>query len=59
MLIKLTAANVIQGKSLKEQVRLLSIVGFKPKQIAQLTGKTANNIRVTLNWIKRESGKNG
>ena len=36
ILIKLTAANVIQGKDFKEQVLLLSTVGLQPKEIAEL-----------------------
>lgn len=54
ILIKLTAANVIRDKSLKDQVSLLSSVGLQPKEIADILGKTSNNIRVTLSMINKE-----
>ena len=51
---KLLAANVIQGKSLREQVRLLSDVGLQPSEIAEITGKSANLIRVTKAGLKKK-----
>ena len=57
ILIKLTAANVIQNKDFKEQVRLLSSVGLQPKEIADILGKTPNNVRVTLNMLRKEKNK--
>lgn len=57
ILIKLTAANVIQGKDFKEQVRLLSSVGLQPKEIADILGKTPNNVRVTLSMLRKEKAK--
>ena len=57
ILVKLNAANVIQGKDFKEQVRLLSSVGLQPKEIGDILGKTANNVRVTLSYIRKESSK--
>lgn len=57
ILIKLTAANVIQNKDFKEQVRLLSSVGLQPKEIADILGKTPNNVRVTLAMIRKEKNK--
>ncbi len=56
-LIKLTAANVIQEKCFKEQVRLLSSVGLQPKDIADILGKTPNNVRVTLSMIRKGKKK--
>ena len=40
--------------SLKEQVALLSDFNFQPKQMADMLGKSANNIRVTLFAIRKE-----
>jgi len=57
ILIKLTAANVIQEKDFKDQVRLLSSVGLQPKEIAEILGKTPNNVRVTLTMIRKEKSK--
>ncbi len=57
ILIKLTAANAIRDRSLKDQVSLLSSVGLQPKEIAEILGKTSNNIRVTLSMINKEGKK--
>jgi len=54
ILVKLSAANTIKDHSFKEQVRILSLVGFKPREIAKLVGKSANNVRVTLALLKKE-----
>lgn len=54
VIIKLLAANVIEGKNLKEQVKLLSEVGLQPAEIAEITGKTANLIRVTKTGLKKK-----
>jgi len=57
ILIKLTAVNVVQNKDFKEQVRLLSSIGLQPKEIADILGKTSNNVRVTLSILRREKKK--
>lgn len=56
-LVRLTAAQVISGKKLKEQVRLLSSVGMQPKEIARLLDKSPNSIRVTLFRIGKEKNE--
>lgn len=56
-LIKLTAVNLLQGKDLKEQVRLLSSIGFQPIEIAELSGQNYNTIKSTLFRIRGEKGK--
>jgi len=53
VLIKLSAANVIKDKTLKEQVRILSSVGLSPKEISAITGKSSNHISVTLFSLKK------
>ncbi len=53
LLVKLSAANLASGKDFKEQVRLLSSVGLLPKDIADVLGRTANNVSVTLNYLKK------
>ncbi len=57
LLVKLTALNIIKDKDFKEQVKLLSSIGLQPKEIADLLGKTPNNIRVTLSQIRKEKNK--
>jgi len=56
MLVKLSAAQLAKGKDFKEQVMLLSSVGLSPKDIAEVLGKTSNNVSVTLNYIKKKKG---
>lgn len=58
-IIKLLAINIVRGRELKEQVRLLSQVNLSPKEIAEILGKTPNTIRVTLFGLRKESKKGG
>jgi len=53
LLVKLTAANVVDGKDFKQQVQLLSTVGLKPKEIGDILGKSANNVSVMLNYLNK------
>ena len=53
-ILKLLALNTVQGRSLRDQVALLSSVGFQPKQIAEMLGKTPNHISVVLHDIRRK-----
>lgn len=59
LIIKLLGAQMIEGKNDREQVQLLSKVGLSTKEISELTGKTENNIRVTLHLIKKTRKKGG
>lgn len=54
---KLLATQVIQDKDYRDQVYLLNSVGLQPKDIAELTGKTANNVTVTLHLIRKKKSK--
>ncbi|MBN8585866.1 MAG: hypothetical protein J0M37_12300 [Ignavibacteria bacterium] len=55
ILIKLTAAGVIQDKNFMEQVSLLSSVGLQPREIADVLGKTPNHVSVTINALKKKN----
>lgn len=57
LLIKLSALSFLKDKEFKEQVRVLADVGLPPKEIAELLGKTANNVRVTLSTMRRAKKK--
>lgn len=60
ILTKLSALSVIEGKkTLSEQVKALDYVGFKPKEMAGLLGRTPNSIRVALFETRRRSQKKG
>lgn len=52
-LIKLTAMNTLQGKSMIEQIRILSELGLKPRQIASPLGTSANYVRVARSKLKK------
>ncbi len=55
VLIKLSAMNLVKDtKTQKEQIILLSDVGFQPKQIANILGTTNNVVSVTLTSIKKK-----
>jgi len=53
LLVKLSALNLLKDKEFKEQVRVLSDIGLQPKEIAEILGKTPNNVRVTLSMIRK------
>jgi len=52
-LIKLVAIGATKDITLKEQVKMLDGLGFKPSEISELLGKTPNHIRVTLHEIRK------
>ncbi len=53
-LIRVSVVNAIQGKTLREQVRLLSLANLAPKDIAEILRKSPNHISVVLNDLKKE-----
>jgi hypothetical protein len=53
IIIKLLGANMIKDKDYRDQVMLLHNVGLDIQSIAALTGKTKNNVNVTLHLIKK------
>lgn len=53
-IIRLLALNLVEGKDFKNQVLILSGFGFQPKQIADVLGKTSNNVNVTLHRLRAE-----
>jgi len=54
ILIQINAMSAILGKSLKEQVKILSITGLRPKEIANILKKKPNHISVILNDLRKE-----
>ena len=57
--IKLLAMQAIGDKEYRQQVTLLDAMGFQSKEMAELTGKTANNVKVTLHHIRKSQKKGG
>lgn len=57
-LIRLTAIAIVQGKKQREQVKLLSIAGMGPTEIAGLLGTSPNTVNVTLSALRKEGKLN-
>jgi hypothetical protein len=58
MLVRLSAIALINGKRQKDQIRLLSIAGMRPAEIAELIGTTPNTVNVALSSLRKEKGMN-
>lgn len=54
LIVRLQAVGVVEGKSLRQQVALLSASGMQPKQIAEVLNKSANHISVILHEMRKE-----
>ena len=52
-IIKLQAIAAVREKGLREQVAMLASLGFQPKQIADILGKTPNHISVILSELRK------
>lgn len=57
-LIKLAAISALRGRELKEQVAILDRMGYQPKEIAEILGKTPNHIRVALHALRKGRNEN-
>ncbi len=55
LLVKLMAVSVAGQRTVREQIRLFSSAGLKPKEIADILGKSPNHISVELTILKRKS----
>jgi DNA-binding CsgD family transcriptional regulator len=53
LLVRLIAVNLVNGKSQREQIRLLAIAGMGPKEIADLIGTTPNTANVALSGLRK------
>lgn len=51
---KLLAVQAIGNKEFKEQVILLNSMGFRSKEIGEMTGKTANAVSIALHRGKKK-----
>jgi len=57
IIIKLLSTQMIRDADYRNQVNLLHTAGLSNKDIATLTGKTENNVKVTLHFIKKSKRK--
>lgn len=56
-LAKLLAFNVIKDKSVNEQVDVLTKAGLKASDIAEILGKTENQVYVTQTMLRKSNKK--
>lgn len=52
---KLLVLIAMRDQSQKDQITVLSRIGFEPREIADLLGTTANTVNVTLARIRKEA----
>lgn len=52
---KILASIATEGKNQREQIGILSNIGFQPKEIAKLLGTSRNTVSVTLVDIRKKS----
>jgi hypothetical protein len=57
MLVRLVSLNIVKGRPFTEQIELLNNAGLAPAEIATILGKTPNNIRVQLHYIRKRKGE--
>jgi len=56
LIIRLLALNLVKdAETQKDKIIALRNLGFKPAEIAEILGTTANTVRVTLSKIRRKS----
>jgi DNA-directed RNA polymerase specialized sigma24 family protein len=58
VLLRISAITLVNGKKQKEQIRLLSIAGMGPKEIADLIGTTPNTVNVALSALRKDKRMN-
>jgi DNA-directed RNA polymerase specialized sigma24 family protein len=54
---RLLAQNLLVGESQTKQIAKLNAIGFKPKEIAEILGTTANTVNVALNRQRKSKKK--
>jgi len=58
VLIKLTAINVVSGKSVTDQIDTLDSIGLKPTEISKILGKPPNTITGIIARLKKRKKRN-
>lgn len=58
LLNRLVAILLVTGKGQREQIRLLSVAGMGPKEIADLIGTTPNTVNVALSSLRKRKHLN-
>jgi hypothetical protein len=58
ILTRLVAIGIVNGKKQRDQIRLLSLAGMPPSDIAALIGTTSNTVNVALSALRKEKRLN-
>ena len=58
-IISLLQISVLEGKTQREQIELLSKVGLPPRKIAEVIQTTSNTVRVALAVMRKKRKKPG
>lgn len=53
-ILRLMTLSITKGLSQREQIAMLSAVGFQPREIAELIGTTPNTVSVTLAHMRKQ-----
>lgn len=53
-IIKLLVLDMTKNEDQTAQIRLLSLAGFQPKEIAETLETTSNNVRVRLSSLRKK-----
>lgn len=56
-LIKLVASGLIEGKTQREKIQLLSKAGLSPQEIAEFIETSPNTVRVELSVMRKAKKK--
>jgi DNA-directed RNA polymerase specialized sigma24 family protein len=57
ILVRLSALSFVAERPQKDQIMMLSNAGFRPKEIADICGTTANTVRVALSTMRKKRGR--
>lgn len=53
---KILAIGAMKDKEFREQIKILSEIGFSTLEIAEVTGKNVNTVNVTKTLMKKKNG---
>ena len=53
---KILAVGAMKEKEFREQIKILTDIGFSASEIADITGKNANTVNVTKTLMKKKNG---
>jgi DNA-binding CsgD family transcriptional regulator len=58
IMMRIAAIQLVNGKRQRDQIKLLSIAGMSPSEIAELIGTTPNTVNVALSSLRKANSLN-